>query len=165
MEKTIKIRKGLDLNLAGEAQRQTRPEAPAKLYALVPDDFHGVKPRPVVKEGDKVEAGSPLFVAKHDQRIRFVSPVSGTVSAIVRGERRKILSIQVIPDGQNASRSFTIPEGKALTAESLKALLLESGLFAYLRSRPYDVVASPDDQPKGIFISTFPYLPKSAPIK
>lgn len=162
MEKTIKIRKGLDLNLAGEAQRQTRPEAPAKLYALVPDDFHGVKPRPVVKEGDKVEAGSPLFVAKHDERIRFVSPVSGTVSAIVRGERRKILSIQVIPDGQNASRSFTIPEGKALTAESLKALLLESGLFAYLRSRPYDVVASPDDQPKGIFISTFSKMPLAA---
>ncbi len=162
MEKVFKIRKGLDLNLAGEAQRKTQQTPMAKVYALVPDDFHGVKPRPVVKEGDKVEAGSPLFVDKSDERVRFVSPVSGTVSHIERGERRKITSIQVTPDAEITYKPFDIPQGNALTAETLKALLLESGLFAYFRSRPYDVTASPDATPKGIFISTFSRMPLAA---
>ena len=72
MEKTIKIRKGLDLNLAGVAQQQLHKAAPAQVYALVPDDFHGVKPRPVVKEGTHVKAGETLFVNKNDERpLRF----------------------------------------------------------------------------------------------
>lgn len=155
MEKTIKIRKGLDLNLAGVAQQQLHKAAPAQVYALVPDDFHGVKPRPVVKEGTHVKAGETLFVNKNDERVRFVSPVSGTVKAIERGERRKILSIQVTPDNETTYESFDIPQDEALMADSLLELLLASGLFAFFRSRPYDVVASPDDKPRGIFVSTF----------
>lgn len=162
MEKTIKIRKGLDLNLAGVAQQQLHKAAPAQVYALVPDDFHGVKPRPVVKEGTHVKAGETLFVNKNDERVRFVSPVSGTVKAIERGERRKILSIQVTPDNETTYESFDIPQDEALMADSLLELLLASGLFAFFRSRPYDVVASPDDKPRGIFVSTFSKMPLAA---
>ncbi len=162
MEKTFKIRKGLDLNLAGVAQQQLHKAAPAQVYALMPDDFHGVKPRPVVKEGTHVMAGEPLFVDKNEERICFVSPVSGTVAVVERGERRKILSIQVTPDSEMEYKAFDVPEGNRLTADSLLDLLLASGLFAFFRSRPYDVVASPAVKPRDIFVSTFSKMPLAA---
>ena len=162
MEKTFKIRKGLDLNLAGEARRELQKAAPAEAYAVVPDDFHGFRPRPVVKEGEHVAAGAPLCVDKNDERVRLVAPVSGTVAAIERGERRKILSIQVTPDKESACKAFDIPRGDGLTADTLLPLLMESGLFAYFRSRPYDVTASPADKPKGIFVSAFSKMPLAA---
>ncbi len=162
MEKTFKIRKGLDLNLAGEAQPQLQKAGMAQVYALVPDDFHGVKPRPVIKEGEHVDAGGTLFVDKNDERVCFVSPVSGTVTAVERGERRKVMSIQVKPDAEMRYKTFDVPQGNKLTADSLLDLLLESGLFAFFRSRPYDVTASPATKPRGIFISAFSKMPLAA---
>lgn len=162
MEKRFKLHKGLDLNLAGEAQQELQQASPAQIYALVPEDFHGAKPRPVVKAGDRVKAGAPLWVEKSDERVCFVSPVSGTVAAIERGERRKILSIQVKPDAETAYKSFDIPAPGQLTAGNLLPLLLESGLFAFFRSRPYDVTASPADTPRGIFVSAFSKMPLAA---
>ena len=166
MAKVIKLRKGLDINLRGKATRETLAVGCPGEYALMPDDFCGVKPKVVVKEGDAVKAGDALFVDKLHPEVKFVSPVSGTVSMVERGDRRKLLSIRVksltpaLSKGEGEdSRQFTPPsEG---TGEAIKALMLESGLFAFLRQRPYDVVANPDDKPKAIFVSAFNSMPLS----
>ena len=166
MAKVIKLRKGLDINLRGKATRETLAVGCPGVYALMPDDFCGVKPKVVVKEGDAVKAGDALFVDKLHPEVKFVSPVSGTVSMVERGDRRKLLSIRVksltpsLSRGEGEdSRQFTPPsEG---TGEAIKALMLESGLFAFLRQRPYDVVANPDDKPKAIFVSAFNSMPLS----
>ena len=166
MAKVIKLRKGLDINLKGKATKETATVKCPGEYALVPDDFHGVKPKVVVKEGDAVKAGDALFVDKLHPEVKFVSPVSGTVSMVERGDRRKLLSIRVksltpsLSKGEGEdSRQFTPPlEG---TGEAIKALMLESGLFAFLRQRPYDVVANPEDAPKAIFVSAFNSMPLS----
>jgi len=153
MAKVIKLRKGLDVRLKGKAV----PEVAAAVkaadeFALVPDDFVGLKPKVVVKEGDSVRAGDALFVDKLHPEVKFVSPVSGTVSLVERGERRKLQSVRVKPDGSGAAREFD-------TKGDVKALLLESGLFGFFRSRPYDVTANPEDKPKAIFVSAFNSMP------
>lgn len=166
MAKVIKLRKGLDINLRGKATKETLAVGCPGEYALMPDDFCGVKPKVVVREGDAVKAGDALFVDKLHPEVKFVSPVSGTVSMVERGDRRKLLSIRVksltpsLSKGEGEdSRQFTLPsEG---TGEAIKALMLESGLFAFLRQRPYDVVANPDDKPKAIFVSAFNSMPLS----
>lgn len=154
MAKVIKLRKGLDVNLKGKATKETASVKCPGEYALVPGDFYGVKPKVVVKEGDAVKAGDALFVDKLHPEVKFVSPVSGTVSMVERGDRRKLLSIRVKADEKQEARQFD-------TKGDLKALMMESGLFAFLRQRPYDVVANPEDAPKAIFVSAFNSMPLS----
>ena len=154
MAKVIKLRKGLDINLKGKATKETATVKCPGEYALVPDDFHGVKPKVVVKEGDAVKAGDALFVDKLHPEVKFVSPVSGTVSQVERGDRRKLLSIRVKADGKQEARQFDVKG-------DVKSLMLESGVFAFLRQRPYDVVANPDDKPKAVFVSAFNSMPLS----
>ncbi|MGM9674943.1 MAG: Na(+)-translocating NADH-quinone reductase subunit A [Bacteroidaceae bacterium] len=154
MAKVIKLRKGLDINLKGKAALETTSVKCPGEYALVPDDFTGVKPKVVVKEGDNVLVGDALFVDKLHPEVKFVSPVSGTVSMVERGDRRKLLSIRVKSDGKQTARTFD-------TKQDTKTLLLESGMFAFLRQRPYDVVANPEDKPKAIFVSGFNSMPLS----
>ncbi len=154
MTKVIKLRKGLDINLKGKpAEEIAQVKCPGE-YALVPDDFTGVKPKVVVREGDKVRVGDALFVDKLHPEVKFTSPVSGVVSLVERGDRRKLLSVRVKPDGEQTAREFKV-------TEDVKALLLESGLFGFFRSRPYDVVANPEDAPKAIFVSAFNSMPLS----
>ena len=154
MAKVIKLRKGLDVKLKGTASLETATVSCPGEYALVPDDFVGVKPKVVVKEGDSVKAGDALFVDKLHPEVKFVSPVSGTVSLVERGDRRKLLSIRVKADKEQVAREFDVKS-------DVKALLMESGLFAFFRSRPYDVVANPDDKPKAIFVTAFNSMPLS----
>ncbi len=154
MAKVIKLRIGLDINLKGKAANSVGGQISATEVALVPDTFLGLKPKVVVKEGDAVVAGDALFVDKLHPEVKFVSPTSGTVSLVERGDRRKLLSVRVKADGKNAAREFD-------TKGDVKALLLESGLFGFFRSRPYDVAANPDEQPKAIFVSAFNSMPLS----
>ena len=154
MANVIKLRKGLDVNLKGKATQEIASVSCPGEYALVPDDFTGVKPKVVVKEGDTVQVGDALFVSKLHPEVKFVSPVSGTVSLVERGERRKLLSIRVQADGKQQARQFD-------TKGDVKALMLESGMFAFLRQRPYDVVPNPEETPKAIFVSAFNSMPLS----
>ena len=154
MAKVIKLRKGLDVKLKGTASLETANVSCPGEYALVPDDFVGVKPKVVVKEGNSVKAGDALFVDKLHPEVKFVSPVSGTVSLVERGDRRKLLSIRVKADKAQVAREFDVKG-------DVKALLMESGLFAFFRSRPYDVVANPEDKPKAIFVTAFNSMPLS----
>lgn len=157
-----KIRKGLDLNLAGEAPLQVKEAPLAAEYAISPADFLGVMPKLVVKEGENVLAGSPLFVDKATESIAFVSPVSGTVKAIERGERRKILYIRITPDATQVAKEFSVTDVTKATREEVLNLLLQSGLFAFMRQRPYDVTANAQDTPKAIFVSAFSKMPLAA---
>lgn len=154
MANVIKLRKGLDVNLKGKASLETIQTKVEGQYALIPDDFYGMKPKVVVKEGDTVKVGDALFVDKNHPEVKFVSPVSGTVAQVERGERRKVMSVRVDADGKQTAASFT-------EKDPLK-LLLESGLFGFFRMRPYDVVANPEDKPKAIFVSAFNSMPLAA---
>ena len=154
MSKLIKLRKGLDVNLKGKAALETVSVKCPGEYALVPDDFTGMKPKVVVNEGDTVLAGDALFVDKKHPEVKFVSPVSGTVTLVERGDRRKLLSVRVKSDGKQQSREFDVKG-------DIKAVLMESGMFAFFRQRPYDVVANPEDKPKSIFVSAFNSMPLS----
>ena len=154
MANVIKLRKGLDVNLKGKASLETIQTKVQGQFALIPDDFYGMKPKVVVKEGDTVKVGDALFVDKNHPEVKFVSPVSGTVALVERGERRKVMSVRVDADGKQDAKVFS-------EKDPLK-LLLESGLFGFFRQRPYDVVANPEDKPKAIFVSAFNSMPLAA---
>lgn len=157
-----KIKKGLNIRLVGTAQEQARDVPAGADYALRPTDFFGITPKVLVKEGESVLVGTPLFVDKATERVKFVSPVSGTVVGIERGERRRLLAIHIKPDSAQVSKDFEVPEVAKASAETMTQLLLESGVFAYLRQRPYDCVPSPNVVPKAIFVSAFSSMPLAA---
>lgn len=157
-----KIKKGLNIRLVGSAVGRTDEGKMASHYALRPQDFCGISPKVLVKEGEAVLAGTPLFVDKATGLIKFVSPVSGTVEQVERGERRKLLAIRIKADKVPVSKTFDVPNAQNATAESMIALLLESGLFAYFRQRPYDCVPVPNILPKAIFVSAFSSMPLAA---
>ena len=155
MADLITIRKGLDIPIAGAAEQRITNALGIDTYALKPTDFVGLVPRLCVAEGDAVAAGDALFVDKHDERIRFTSPVSGRVKAIVRGEKRRLEAVIVEAEKKDATAVFDIPQN----AEETKALMLRCGLWTLLRQRPFGTVANPDDQPKAIFVSAFDTAP------
>ena len=159
MSKIIKLCKGLDIRLQGEAAK-TIVDAPlAAEYAVSPLDFEGLTPKMLVKVGDTVEAGSPLFFDKKRPEILFTSPVSGTVAAVNRGEKRKILSVVVTADKDVAYKEFAKLDVATASREQIVNLLLESGLWTMFIQRPYGVVATPSDMPKAIFVSAFDSAP------
>ena len=162
MANVIKLRKGLDINLKGKATAKVSAANASKVYGLVPDAFWGMKPKVVVKEGDEVKAGDALFVNKLHPEMKFVSPVAGKVTLVERGDRRKVLSVQVEAAANQQYVDFGKKQVNSLNAEQVKAALLESGLFGFIIQRPYAVVANPDDQPKAIFVSAFSDMPLAA---
>ena len=153
MANVIKLRKGLNIQLAGKAAERKTRVGRCEEYALVPDDFTGVTPKLVVREGDEVKAGDALFIDKNCPEVRFASPVSGKVAAVVRGERRKVLCVKVKADSEQKFAEFGQKDVASLKGEDVKAALLEAGLFGYINQLPYAVVANPADQPKAIFVS------------
>ena len=159
MSKIIKLCKGLDIRLQGEVAKTIVDAPRAAEYAVSPLDFEGVTPKVLVKVGDKVEAGSPLFFDKKRPEIIFTSPVSGTVAAVNRGEKRKILSVVVTADKETAYKQFPSLDLTKASREQIIELLLESGLWTMFVQRPYGVVASPSDKPKAIFVSAFDSAP------
>lgn len=159
MGNVIKLRKGLDINLKGKAERRRTHLETGGLYAVVPDDFVGVKPKVVVREGDKVKAGSALFVNKDFPDVCFPSPVSGTVEAVVRGERRKVLAVVVKASAEQEYDDFGKADVSTMSGDEVKALLLRAGLFGYINQLPYAVSTTPDTAPKAIFVSAFRDMP------
>jgi Na+-transporting NADH:ubiquinone oxidoreductase subunit A len=159
MANVIKLRKGLDINLKGIAAKELVSVKEPGIYSLVPDDFTGVKPKVVVKEGENVLAGGPLFVDKNHPEVKFVSPVSGVVTSVERGERRKVLNIIVKADEKQQYVEFGKMNLAELNAEQVKEALMNAGLFAFFRQRPFDVVPDPTDAPQAIFVSAFDSAP------
>lgn len=162
MSKTIKLRKGLDIELVGGAEQITKELPLADRYGVVPDDFVGVTPKLLVRVEDQVKIGSPLFFDRERPQILFTSPVSGRVKAVNRGAKRKILSVEIEADGEQNSEEFDIKPLEKLEREELKQLLLKTGLWGYITQRPYGIVATPTDNPKAIFVSGFDSAPLAA---
>jgi Na+-transporting NADH:ubiquinone oxidoreductase subunit A len=158
MSKTITLRKGLNIRLKGDAEKTFR-EFTALHFAVKPTDFIGVFPRMLVKEGDAVKAGTPLFIDKHRENICFVSPVSGMVSEIKRGDKRVLLEVRIEPDGKNEQEKFGVADPASLTKAEITEKLLKSGLWTLIRQRPYGIIANPDQTPKSIHISAFDTAP------
>lgn len=158
MSGTIKLRKGLDITLQGEAEK-VKTTAETSAFAIKPPDFHGLVPKMTVKVGDKVKTGSVIFFDKYQEEIKFVSPVAGEVTDIVRGEKRRILEVRIKADGTDASEEFGASNPDSMDAEGVKKALLDNGLWPFIKMRPIDVVAKPSDTPKAIFVSAFDSAP------
>lgn len=155
MANLIKLRKGLDINLKGKAAAEVVAVKEPGFYALCPDDFTGVTPKVVVKEQEYVMAGGPLFIDKNHPEVQFVSPVSGVVTSVERGARRKVLSITVEAAQEQDYEEFGKENVSKMDAVSVKAALLKSGMFAFIKQRPYYIVADPTVAPRAIFVSAF----------
>jgi Na+-transporting NADH:ubiquinone oxidoreductase subunit A len=159
MSKTIKLRKGLDIKLVGEADKVKGSVDRSSSFAIKPPDFHGLVPRMLVKAGEKVKAGTPIFADKYKEEIQYVSPVSGEVAEIVRGDKRRILEIRINADAENSYEDLGAVDTSNMSKEDVKAYMLKNGLWPFIKMRPIDVVANPDDSPKAIFISGFDSAP------
>ncbi|EJW90396.1 Na(+)-translocating NADH-quinone reductase subunit A [gut metagenome] len=159
MANVIKLRKGLDINLKGKAAEVMVAVKEPGFYSLVPDDFTGVTPKVVVKEQEYVMAGGPLFIDKNHPEVKFVSPVSGVVTSVERGARRKVMNIVVEAAKEQDYVEFGKMDPAKMSAAEVKEALLKSGMFAFIRQRPYDVIADPTVAPKAIFVSSFDSSP------
>ncbi len=159
MSKVIKIKKGLNINMLGTAEKIIKKANQAEYYAIKPTDFKGIRPKLVVKVGDKVKAGTSLFYDKFQPEVQFTSPVSGEVTAINRGERRVIQEIVIKADSTIEYEDFKISVSNEFSREEIIAILQISGLWPSIRQRPYSTIANPNDIPKAIFISAFDSAP------
>ena len=165
MSKDIRIKKGLDLKLKGEAAHKVAEVTRSKVYAVKPSDFHGVTPKMVVKEGDNVKAGEVIFYSKADEKVKFVAPVSGKIQEIKRGEKRVILEILIAADSQDVFIEHSKKNPNDLSTEEVKEHLLASGCWPFINQRPYDVIANSADSPKAIFISAYATAPLAADVE
>ena len=159
MVNIIKLRKGLDIKLKGSAQLKDVATDAGEVFALCPEDFHGVTPKVVVKEGDKVLAGDALFVNKRYPSVCFASPVSGAVLAVERGERRKVLAVKVKADKEISYKDFGKNSAASMSGEQMVSLLLEAGLFGFINQLPYAISTNPETMPRAIFVSAFRDMP------
>ena len=165
MSKDIRIKKGLDIKLVGVAEKNTTKSSQSSVYAVKPEDFHGITPKLVAKEGAEVKAGDTLFYSKSDERILFPSPVSGKVTEVIRGARRKVLAVKIAADATQVYKDFGVKDGDAMSAEEVKNHLFASGCWPFVKQRPYDVVANPNQAPKAIFISAYASAPLAADLE
>jgi len=162
MSKDIRIKKGLDIKLIGIAEKNTIDVSLSSVYAIKPEDFHGITPKLVAKEGAKVKAGDTLFYSKSDERILFPSPVSGKVVEVIRGARRKVLAVKIAADSTQEYKDFGTKDAAKMSAEEVKNHLFTSGCWPFVKQRPYDVVANPNQVPKAIFVSAYASAPLAA---
>lgn len=159
MSKVIKLRKGFDIKLIGEAERVLVNAPHPETVAVKPTDFIGIIPRMMVEAGSEVKAGSPLFHDKSDEKLVFTSPVSGEVVDIRRGAKRKLLEVVVLADKETEYIDFGKADPNSLSREAIIDKLMRSGIWPAIRQRPYKVTANPTDEPKAIFISAFDTAP------
>ena len=161
MSNDILIKKGLDINLVGEAEKTIEPTNISKFYSIEPEDFHGINPKLTKKEGELINAGEVLFFDKSNDNLKFVSPISGKISEIIRGAKRKIISIKILADSKIKYAKHDLLKKHASTKEIIDYLLL-SGCWPFIKQRPYDIIADPKVLPKAIFISGYSSVPLSA---
>ena len=162
MSNNIYLKKGLNLPISGEADQKVKKVIVPDTVAVKPTDFRGLVPKLLVREGDSVLAGTPVLADKMSQNILFVSPVSGTVAKIVRGEKRKLLEVCIQADAEQKYVDFGIKNVESLTAEQIKESILAAGLWPAITQRPYGIIASPAVKPKAIFVSAFSTAPLAA---
>lgn len=159
MSKAVRLRKGLDIKLVGEADKVKADIEMPSLVAIKPSDFHGLVPKVILKEGDKIKRGEVVLYDKYNKDVKWVSPVSGTLQEIVRGAKRKILEVRIKVEGLDDVVSIDPVDPSGSSKEEVKKVMLENGLWPFVKQRPLDVVADPSVTPKAIFISAFDSAP------
>jgi len=159
MSEVIKLRKGLNIKLKGSAEPVLETLTLPATVALKPTDFPGLTPKLSVKAGDVVKAGDALFYDKYHPEVVFTAPWGGKVASINRGERRRILEVVVETDPNAGSAEFIKGNPEGISAGEIKEQLLKSGLWPFIKRRPYGILASPDEKPRAIFVSTFDTAP------
>jgi len=159
MAKQIITKRGLDIQINGKAEELIGGTFISDVIAIIPDHYHGIVPKLMVKEGDAVKAGSTIFHDKTYESMNFVSPVSGKILSINRGERRKVMSITIARDSKIKHEKYNPKLLDDLSGEDVKSELLKAGLWPFIKQRPYDVIANPAKSPKAIYISTFDSAP------
>lgn len=159
MSKTVKIKRGVNIKLVGEAEKVLTDAPRPKTVAIKPTDFEGIKPKVVVKPGHEVKAGTVLMYDKNHEEVKFTSPVSGEVVEVKRGEKRKLLEIIVLADQETQYEDFGAADPNATDAKDIVSKICASGLWPFIKQRPYDVIANPNERPKSIFISAFDSSP------
>lgn len=162
MSKTVKIRKGANIKLVGSAEKTTSDTTLPSSFALKPTDFHGMVPKLLLKEGAEVKAGTPIFYSKSNERIKFVSPVSGEIAEVVRGAKRKILEVKIVADSEQKSETAAPVDFSSFDRAKMAYALLDAGLWPFIKRRPYDIIADPTEAPKSIFVSGFDSAPLGA---
>ncbi|MBC8753462.1 Na(+)-translocating NADH-quinone reductase subunit A [Kordia sp. YSTF-M3] len=162
MSKDIRIKKGLDIKLVGEAEKTTKPVKASSFYVIKPEDFHSIIPKMLVKVGHKVKAGQAIFHSKLDEALLFPSPVSGEIAEIVRGAKRKILEIRILADATQEHHDFGKKEVAKMSGDEVKAHLRATGCWPFIKQRPYDVIANAEKSPKAIFVSGHNSAPLAA---
>ena len=150
------LKKGYTIKLAGAAENVMVEAEKPKYFASQPFDFLGLKPRLEVEEGSEVKIGSPLYYNKEQPEVKFVSPASGKVVQINRGERRKIAEVVIESDGKDDAIDFgshTVDELDNLAVDTIKEKLLNAGVWPMIRQRPFSKIANPEIVPRDIFIT------------
>ena len=165
MSNDIKIRKGLDIKLKGVAEKTISVAPRSKKFAIKPTDFHGVTPKMVLKEGASVKAGEVIFFSKYSDRVKFVAPVSGILSEIRRGAKRRILEVVIDADAEDTFVEHGSRDVSGMSGEEVKEHLLGGGCWPFIKQRPYDVIANPEDAPKAIFVSAMNTAPLAADVE
>lgn len=161
MSKDIKIKKGLTIRLKGEADKTISSAPRSRTFVIKPSDFHLITPKMVVKNGAKLSAGDVIFYSKANEKIKFVSPVSGVLKSIERGAKRVITEIIIEADPKDNFKDFGIKDPKSMESSEIKEHLLAAGCWPFIKQRPYDIIAGPDAMPKAIFISGLNTAPLS----
>jgi Na+-transporting NADH:ubiquinone oxidoreductase subunit A len=162
MSNDIRIKKGFNINLLGAARLEKTEAIPSNFCCIRPEDFHGVIPKLLIKEGTKIKAGEALFFDKSNPKIKFPSPVSGELIEIKRGEKRRILELKIKADKKQLFLKNSKFDFNAATADSIKDYLLDTGCWPFINQRPYDIIADPENTPKSIFISAHASAPLAA---
>ena len=159
MSKTVKLKKGFDINLVGKAEKKIADLPLPETFAIKPTDFPGIAQTKLnVKEGDSVKAGSPIMHDKAFENIIYASPVSGEVAEVVRGAKRKILEIRILADKEISYENFkkySQSDLDGISKEEATNQMTQSGVWPNIIQRPFGVVANPEDTPKAVFVSAF----------
>ncbi len=160
----IKIKKGLDLPVAGEPEQKIHDGPAARTVAILGGDYVGMKPTMAVREGDRVRKGQLLFTDKKTEGVNYTAPAGGTISAINRGDKRVLLSIVIEVDGDEAESfdRYEVSQFSGLTREQVQTNLVNSGLWTALRTRPFSKVPAPDTEPSSIFVTAMDSNPLAA---
>jgi Na+-transporting NADH:ubiquinone oxidoreductase subunit A len=156
----IKLKRGLNLKLKGESEKKTSKALKSKTYAIIPDNFHGLVPKMLIKkEGTRIKAGEPLFYSKYNEDTKVVSPVSGKLKEIERGARRKILRVIIEADDVLEYVEHKKVDPRSADANELKSHIFNSGCGIFFTQRPYGVPANSEDTPRSIYVSAYNTAP------
>ena len=164
MGKTIRINKGYNIKLKGKAPHTYKNHSQAETFVIKPDDFHGMIPKLHIQVGTEVKAGTALIHDKYSPEVLFTAPISGEIIEINRGEKRKLLEVKILADKTIKYEEFGAADPNRLNEEQVKEKILKSGVWPFIRQRPFDVIANPKDTPNEIFISGFDTNPLAADI-